>query len=288
MALDLITSVSELKYPGVYLKISGPDVSCIVPYHAPSVAHSTSHEFSKPVSEFFEWLKDNAGDVARSLESAVLGTSIIKEAAEAAYKLTDIFGLKLYNKKFFANAWKGTQPSEVSFLIELKTGWRGDYSGKSEVYGPIKHMYRGTVPGENKTTGFLTSPGPTVASVAGAFIAEYIEKAGKAVKKLFDDAAGGVTNANQEAKGGAINGIRNLGQWRLTLFTAFQEEGAGMKSMKILDLSSLVCKSASINMDTTVDTEGYPIKGSINLAFMSSDITTENLVDTLLPGPTEL
>jgi len=261
---------------GVYIKFTGPGVTdLVVPYNADSISHTSTQILSQPVSDFFAWLKNAISDVSKASGEIVPGGTVAAEVAEAALQLGDLLGTKFYNKKFFASAWKGAQPSEVSIKVDLSVGWKKEYSGKSEVYDPLKQLYQATLPEEVEVTGFLRSPGPTVIGVAKAFIETYFIKMNAALKTSIDTT---LADTRKEQSSRASAGIFG-GYWTISLIST------DTKDEKIFfKLKDMVCFNAALDLNTqAVDEEGYPLRGSISLSFKSSDITTSAGVNDLMP-----
>jgi hypothetical protein len=243
---------------GPFVCITKGDSSFFYVPYTEAISFSTSHTFFQPVQQFFEKLHKVI------TTSTKLSFGVIAQAVSFGSLASDILGIQYFNKYYYGQAWKGTKPGTFTLTLSFFMGMLDKWDGNSEVYTPIQALYSQTLPSEGQI-GALFSPAPTALDVFTKF-ATYTITGGGDAKETKDNILGALNLASN-----------NLG----TISKAFSSSKTwtvrfGLGTKVYLVMSDLVCTEATFKFENRLDSNGYPISGTISFTFTTQAIPISN------------
>lgn len=197
----------------------------------------------------------------------------VGDAVEAtANVIQDGFGLKFFNRFYYASAWNGASPSTLDVTINLSMGMLDLWSGKEEVFDPIITLMQMTLPYPSSYSvytwdpnggmarsgdGMIKAPGPNGLEVYAAFISHF---------NLFKSGIFGEEELNNARN---INKSAMKNVWAVGF-------GSGGKKEGFIYYGDMIVSSATHTFSNKLDDKGYPIYGSIRLSFRSQTIAVRS------------
>ena len=276
---------------GNYIRITkdktvGATSSWIIPYND-RMTLSTTQITRQPIKEFFTNLADAV--------QAGAGDSKLAVAIGGFNFLSDLFGVKFFNKKYYASSWVGSEPCELSIKLHFFRGMTQDkWSAIQEVYTPIIQIYSNTIPNDillNSTnTVLMRAPLPNTAQAFIDFGFDIVSTALDTLKAAINTAESMVgvlfkntntTNSNTTLKD-ALNidtsgATTSGGKWTIEFGYSDGSDG-GKNFVPYVTLQELIVTNSSFSFSETLerdDSHHYtPIDGDINLTFKSQLILT--------------
>jgi len=126
---------------------------------------SSTQKLRTPIKEFFDQIKDAMGNVD-------LGSTTANAVLQSGLTLTDLFGIKLFSKGLYRQAWAGAEPTPFSITVKFYRGMKGFTGALDEVWIPMIAILFETVPDTGKTNSpiaIMTSPVPSPLDAFTAF-----------------------------------------------------------------------------------------------------------------------
>lgn len=263
---------------GSILGISPTDdvASWVIPFFD-ETKFSATQKLKQPVKEFFDDLKDFI------INSDAVSASGLSNIADAIFKGLDLFGIQLFSKGFFAQAWHGEEPTPFSLTLKFFMGMLGVWDASVEVFTPIINIIKQTVPQEPKPWSLITPPLPSPAATFVAFSGQIIGGVASAVGAGVQAILG--TNPVTSAAGTVVDSALNWftdkivnstagGTWRVE----FGWKDKGSTTPKIyFSIPFVIVESSTWSFSPMLQQKGtkyYPINGEITLNFKTQTFLT--------------
>jgi len=156
--------VGSVRSPAVKISQFPSGDTFVIPY-SKEMSMSVAHQTFEPIKEFFDWVRKTVTSAADFADSS------LAVGADLIFRLQDMLGLKLYNKKYFRQAWAGTKPAAIALTLDFNRGSSGLWDAKAEVYDPIMKLMALGSPQEmfGIEDGALSGPIPGAVSAFGAY-----------------------------------------------------------------------------------------------------------------------
>ena len=285
---------------GNYIRITkdktiGQTSSWVIPYND-RMTLSTTQITRQPIKDFFTNLSDaiQASTNDSRLSTAIGGFNF----------LSDLFGVKFFNKKYYASSWVGSEPCEVAIKLHFFRGMQNKWSAIQEVYTPILQIYSNTIPDDslpNSSESFIMkAPLPSTAQAFIDFGLNIVSTVLDTLNFAINTAASVVgvlfknnnTNTNSNTTLNNALGVSTVGattsggKWTIEFGYSDGSDG-GKNFTSYLQLSELIVTNSSISFSETLERDGSnytPIDGDIDLTFKSQLILTTNDIANFLSG----
>jgi hypothetical protein len=254
---------------------SGKAVEWYVPYEGEN-GISVEQQYRMPIKEAYEAL----GEMVENLTETVSTTA--GKVLKGVEFLSDMFGIKIFTKLYYSQAWAGEEPATFSIKLKFFRGMNNAWDAKSEVFVPIMNIMSCTVPYD--IGPILTAPGPNdidcFALFAGSLVGMGLASGtvGKSLQTIGQDA----TAAQSKNQNGvavkigttASNILFGGGMWKVEF--GWASGGNGTRFNRYMGYTNLNCTQASYAFSSTLESSSYPISGDLNLTFKTQDILTSS------------
>ena len=237
---------------------------------------TTQQKFRYPLQELYA----NFSSAITSAMPEGLPTII----ATGASFLFDLFGVKIFQRSFYAQGWAGAEPTDLSLELSFFRGMKGSWKAKDEVYDPIMSLMALTVPQDGTVANTLLAPAPSTLEALGNFgidilnsVVSGLQAAAGVGATIFGDVFGSATSK--------INGgtLADLAQKRtvdgmlgpLWTITYGYGDGKDTTPNSYFTLGNLVCQNSSVSFSPQLEkgADGvYPISGKVKLTFKTQGI----------------
>lgn len=243
---------------------------------------TASQELKTPIKDFISDLQSLAADTSISM-----GLSALKPLLDTAQKMSNLFGVQLNNRSYYASSWGGSKPSTFSVTLSFFLGSQNTWNAKTEVYTPIMEVMARTVPSENGVV--LTAPMPTGLSVFLAYGAELLIGtlgfADTAMKTGIEAASKGIVGGAEKIAGKNADDAKVWAQkimskvWTVDL--GWLNSSGDFHSF--FTLSNNIVSSSTLKFSPKVQNIGgkpYPISGTVTLEMQTQSIATNQSFKT--------
>lgn len=247
----------------------GTNLEWVVPFFD-ETKFTATQKLRQPVKEFFDDLKDfivNSGGVGGGI-------------ADIIFKGLDLFGVQLFRKDFYIQAWTGEEPTPFSLTLKFFLGMQGKWDALAEVYEPVMTLMQQTVPQE-PSKNVLTSPAPSPFSAFTSFAETVISAAlaqGGAVAQAVSilgvngkNAASTLKNLSSQI----LNQSQGGGSWAVEFGWT---DGVSHNAPKIyFKIPSTIVESSTWSFSPamqSINGRVYPISGELQLNFRTQSIIT--------------
>lgn len=258
--------------PGPYIRITkrngfflstGAD-EFTLPYFKPP-EFSSKQELRQPIKELFSELWDTLTSVADGAGGGIIGAGV-----GAAQTLSNIFGLQIGSRLFYAQSWKGSMPTAFTLKFQFFRGISDQWNAFQEVYRPIIALMGDTVPGGDNLA--LTPPVPSSVNVFVDFSTTFI-------KALVTDAVNAAASVTGRA--GVVLSVTSKSKSDITENNTWKMEfgygGGKIKFTPFFIINQAIVESSSFQFSPMVERSGndlFPISGTVTLSCKTQNIMT--------------
>lgn len=254
--------------PGHYIRLNSPNGTWFAPYST-DVTFTATQTYVQPIKELFQKIAE-AGQKATEDFSSILAVGGTISAG-----LSDIFGVKFLQDKYYSWAWKGSEPTQFPITLDFFMGVQGSWDAYSEVFYPINKILSATLPKRSDSGFMLTSPGPAPKDVFFDYVTNMFGSDGKGsisgVTYSSTNNTISLAGENQEKKDITV-GTRNIPVWDLSFGYL---PGNITDFVEYFTFKNLIVETATPKFSSQLqkkDEGYYPISGSIDLTLKSQSL----------------
>ena len=268
------------KTTGSITGVGTPGPSWLIPFFD-ETKFTATQKLKQPVKEFFDDLKDFIVS-----ESSVIGGGGVAGVTDAILKGLDLFGLQLFSKGFYAQAWAGEEPTPFSLTLKFFLGMQGLWDAGKEVFAPVMDIMAHTVPLETGSV-FLSAPLPSPLATFTNFSANVLAGISQAAASFGEIVGAGasqfVTSANTYGK--SIASVPFGGTWQVAF--GWKDNTSGAPKL-YFNITNCIVESSTWSfspMTQLKNNKAYPITGELQLNFRTQTLLTNlSLVDNQATG----
>jgi hypothetical protein len=244
---------------------SNSEITWTIPFYD-ETKFTATQKLRQPVKEFFNDLKDfviNSGGVIGGL-------------ADLAFQGLDMFGVQLFQKGFYAQAWAGEEPTPFSLTFKFFLGMQGKWDAFTEVFNPVMAIMQQTVPRS------LEEPPDSISPPAPSPFAVFTQFAGNIIQRVIsgNSGASSATALGQFAVDTTQNTFRNTttvngGTWDVGFGWTNGNVSLSPKIYYLIPLTVVESSTWSFSpMTQLVGDNVYPITGELQLNFRTQALLT--------------
>jgi hypothetical protein len=258
---------------------SGKSIEYILPLDS-EVQFAASQILKKPVQTFFDDLKQ-----------FVTGSGgIIGAVAGFAFSLMDLFGVQLFSKYYYSQAWVGEEPTPFTLTFKFFRGMNGVWNAETEVRDPILDIVKQCVPWDslasNEQGPILTAPIPNTFEAFSLFSVNIIETLANLAASTGTVSKSEVSAALSVVPSTSVSGFQSIlsaakkiasnKTWDVYFGWSNGDENS-FKSY--YHITTSIVESVSWNFSTAMEKNGdkiNPIMGTLTLNFKTQAIITSS------------
>lgn len=263
--------------------ISSNTSSWNIPFND-KITISTTQQTRQPIKEFFD-------NLSSAITEATPNGGLQAGASFLAF-ITDLFGVKFFNKEYYNSSWVGSEPSEISVKLHFFLGMNNKWSAFDEVYLPIMQIYSNTIPDDGTTSlALMTAPLPSTLDAFSSFGMNIVSSSisslisiAQSFQTVIGKIVGSGTNPTSKDKfNNTLTGVDTKTSggnrtWKIGIgYKDVYGNNATAPTNAHIYLENLIVTNSSVTFSDQLQKHNesyYPVEGDLNLTFKSQVIIT--------------